>query len=71
MQQGDARGPIRIVLDGRNTGWNAVLFAPEVDPAVETLVATTTTTHSDVPNVVSTTDPLFPLGKASEGLNFR
>src|SRR4051794_11355318 len=42
VQQGDAAGAVRVVLDGRDLGGDAVLDALEVDDAVLALVPATT-----------------------------
>src|SRR5574341_430495 len=53
VQQRNARGPVRIVLDGRDTRRNGELVAPEVDAPVLTIVATTLIPARDVALVVA------------------
>src|SRR5690606_13910395 len=55
VEQGDARGAIRIVLDVGYNGGNADLVAPEVDGPIAPLVATAAKTRRDAAIVVATT----------------
>ena len=55
VQQGDATGAVRVVLDGRDLGRHAVLVPLEVDDAVLLLVAATTVTGGLAAVVVAAT----------------
>jgi hypothetical protein len=55
VQQCDAAGAVRVVLDRGNLGVEVVLVALEVDDAVLLLVATTLVTRGDAAVGVATT----------------
>ena len=54
VEQGDASGAVRVVLDGSDLGRHAVLVALEVDHAVLALHAATLVAHGDATGVVTT-----------------
>ena len=53
VEQGDACGAVRVVLDGCNLGGHAVFVALEVDDTVTALVAATLMTSGDATVVVA------------------
>src|SRR5690625_5039625 len=63
VDQCDICRPVRIVLDLCNPARDPILVAPEIDPAIETLRATTPSTSSDPSMMVPTTRPLQRLGQ--------
>jgi hypothetical protein len=55
MDQRDARGAVRVVLDRDDLGRHAVLLALEVDGAIELLVAAAFAARGQTTHVVATT----------------
>jgi hypothetical protein len=53
LEQRDASGPVRVVLDRDDTGRHAQLVALPVDDAVHALVAAATMAHGDPAKVVA------------------
>src|SRR5258705_10030272 len=61
VQQGDARRPVRVVLDARDLRRNRELLAAEVDAPVLTLVAAAHVAARDVALVVASARPFHRL----------
>ena len=53
LDEGDAGGAVRIVLDGEHGGLEFVAVADEVDDAVHSLVSAATVTHGHLTGVVT------------------
>ena len=63
VQQRDVGGPVRVVLDGRDLGGNAVLGPLEVDLAVPALGAAAAMARGDATVGVTATGALLALGQ--------
>src|SRR5262245_36383798 len=61
MQQADARGPVRVVLDGGELRGHAPLVTPEVDAPVVALLPATAMADGEPALVVAAAPPLLGL----------
>jgi hypothetical protein len=68
VEQGDARGAVRIVLDRRDLAGTPILFALPVDDAVALLVAAAAEARRDAAGVVAAARRGLVLGELLLGL---